>query len=117
VRAVDSRGLPSNDRGAFGLNLGYLSIRGAKAIPISYLLWHKLPFYLIQEVVSNYGAGVAGSNFFSPRNQKFLWYVKNQYKYKFNLDEGLFWICSGNGSVSVSLAQAFGPVPQEVLFL
>jgi adenine-specific DNA-methyltransferase len=78
------------DRGAFWLNLGYLSIRGAKAIPISYLLWDKVPFYLIQEVVSNYGAGVAGSNLFSPRNQKFLWYLKNQDKYTFNLDEGLF---------------------------
>ena len=118
MRPVDSRGLPGNDRGAFWLNLGYLSIRDrAKAIPISYLLWDKVPFYLIQEVVWNYGAGVAGSKFFSPRNQKFLWYVKNQYKYTFNLDEGLFWICSEKGSAIVSLAQAFGPVPREVLFL
>ncbi|MEP6514932.1 DNA-methyltransferase [Microcoleus vaginatus] len=76
------------DRGAFWLNLGYFSIRDrAKAIPISYLLWDKVPFYLIQEVVWNYGAGVAGSKFFSPRNEKFLWYVKNQDKYTFNLDE------------------------------
>jgi adenine-specific DNA-methyltransferase len=57
------------DRGAFWLNLGYLSIRDrAKAIGISYLLWDKVPFYLIQEVVWNYGAPVAGSKFFSPRN-------------------------------------------------
>jgi hypothetical protein len=76
-----------------------------------------VPFYLIQEVVWNYGAGVAASKFFSPRDQKFLWYVKNQYKYTFNLDEGLFWICSGNSSVSVSLTQDFRPVPREVLFL
>ena len=75
------------------------------------------PFYLIQELVWNYGAGVAGSKFFSPRNEKFLWYVKNQYKYTFNLDEGLFWICSGKGSVSETLTQAFGPVPREVLLL
>jgi adenine-specific DNA-methyltransferase len=35
--------------GAFWLNLGYLSIKNrAKAIPISYLLWDKIPFYLIQ---------------------------------------------------------------------
>ena len=76
------------DLGAFWLNLGYLSMRDrAKAIPISYLLWDKVPFYLIQEVVWNYGTGVAGSKFFSPRNEKFLWYVKNQDKYTFNLDE------------------------------
>jgi adenine-specific DNA-methyltransferase len=106
------------DRGAFWLNLGYLSIRDrAKAIGISYLLWDKVPFYLIQEVVSNYGAPVAGSKFFSPRNEKFIWYVKNQDKYTFNLDEGLFWICSGNGSAIVSLTQDFQPVPREVLFL
>ena len=73
--------------GAFWLNLGYLSIPGrAKAIPIPYLLWDRIPFYLIQEVVWNYGAGVAGSRFFSPRNEKFLWYVKNPDKYTFNLD-------------------------------
>lgn len=73
--------------GAFWLNLGYLSIpERAKAIPIPYLLWDRIPFYLIQEVVWNYGAGVAGSRFFSPRNEKFLWYVKNPDKYTFNLD-------------------------------
>ena len=66
------------DRGAFWLNLGYLSIRDrAKANPISYLLWDKVPFYLIQEIVWNYSAPVTVSKFFSPRNQKFLWYVKN----------------------------------------
>jgi len=74
--------------GAFWLNLGYLSIKNrAKAIPISYLLWDKVPFYLIQEIVWNYGAGVAGSKFFSPRNEKFLWYVKNPEAYIFNLDD------------------------------
>jgi adenine-specific DNA-methyltransferase len=79
--------LTVND-GSFWINLGYLSIpNSAKAIPISYLLWDKIPFYLIQEIVWNYGAGVAAKNFFSPRNEKFLWYVKNQENYTFNLDE------------------------------
>lgn len=79
--------LTSSD-GAFWLNLGYLSIKNrAKAIPISYLLWDKIPFYLIQEIIWNYGAGVAGSKFFSPRNEKFLWYVKNSEAYTFNLDD------------------------------
>ncbi|MBP0016780.1 MAG: site-specific DNA-methyltransferase [Cyanobacteria bacterium SBLK] len=76
------------DRGSFWLNLGYLSLESrAKAIPISYLLWDKIPFYLIQEIVWNYGAGVAGKKFFSPRNEKFLWYVKNHQDYIFNLDD------------------------------
>lgn len=75
-------------RGAFWLNLGYLPVpnRG-KAVPIPYLLWNRVPFYLIQEIVWNYGAGVAGRKFFSPRNEKFLWYVKDEEEYTFNLDE------------------------------
>ncbi len=75
-------------KGAFWLNLGYVSLSNrAKAIPIAYLLWDKIPFYLIQEIVWNYKAGVAGSKFFSPRNEKFLWYVKNSQNYIFNLDD------------------------------
>jgi len=76
------------DNGAFWLNLGYIPIsdRG-KAIPIPYLLWDKVPMFLQQEVVWNYGAGVAGKRFFSPRNEKFLWYIKNSDSYTFNLDQ------------------------------
>lgn len=78
----------TSDQGAFWLNLGYLSIpERAKAIPIPYLLWDRLPFYLIQEIIWNYGAGVAGRKFFSPRNEKFLWYVKDANNYTFNLDD------------------------------
>ncbi len=74
-------------RGSFWLNLGYLSVPGrAKALPIPYLLWDRVPFFLVQEVVWNYGAGVAGRKFFSPRNEKFLWYVKDPDSYTFNLD-------------------------------
>ena len=73
--------------GAFWLNLGYLGIQDrAKALPIPYLLWDRVPLFLVQEVVWNYGAGVAGRHFFSPRNEKFLWYVKDPENYTFNLD-------------------------------
>ncbi len=75
-------------QGSFWLNLGYLTIPNkAHAVPISYLLWDKIPFYLIQEVVWNYGAGVAAKRFFSPRNEKFMWYVKDANNYTFNLDD------------------------------
>jgi adenine-specific DNA-methyltransferase len=78
----------TSQKGAFWLNLGYLSIpERAKAIPIPYILWDRIPFYLIQEIVWNYGAGVAGRKFFSPRNEKFLWYVKDCNSYTFNLDD------------------------------
>ena len=73
--------------GALWLNLGYLTVPGrAKALPIPYLLWDKIPFFLVQEIIWNYGAGVAGRKFFSPRNEKFLWYVKDPESYTFNLD-------------------------------
>jgi adenine-specific DNA-methyltransferase len=50
--------------GAFWLNLGYVPIAGkGKAVPIPYLIWDRVPFYLIQEIVWNYGAGVAGRLF------------------------------------------------------
>ncbi len=75
-------------QGAFWLNVGYISIPGsAKALPLPYLLWNKCPFYMIQEIVWNYGAGVAGKQFLSPRNEKLLWFVKDSTEYTFNLDE------------------------------
>lgn len=78
----------SQAEGAFWLNLGYLALENrAKAIPIPYLLWDKIPFFLIQEIVWPYSAGVAGKKFFSPRNEKFLWYVKDEHHYTFNLDD------------------------------
>lgn len=74
--------------GAFLLNVGYLRVDGrGKAVPITYLLWEKIRFFLQQEIVWNYGAGVAGKKFLSPRNEKILWYLKNSENYTFNLDD------------------------------
>jgi len=73
--------------GSFVLNVGYLEVKNkGRAVPIPYLLWDKIPFYLTQEIVWNYGAGVACRNYLSPRNEKLLWYVKDQNDYTFNLD-------------------------------
>lgn len=74
--------------GAFWLNLGYVAFNGrAKAIPLPYLVWDRVPFFLIQEIVWNYGAGVSTKHSFCPRNEKWLWYVRNPDHYCFNLDE------------------------------
>jgi adenine-specific DNA-methyltransferase len=74
--------------GSFLLNVGYLSVEGkGKAVPITYLLWDKIKFFLQQEIVWNYGAGVAGKKFLSPRNEKVLWYIKDSENYTFNLDD------------------------------
>jgi adenine-specific DNA-methyltransferase len=74
-------------RGSFWLNLGYLSVPGkGRAVPLPYLLWDKSPFYLLQEIVWHYGAGVAARRAFSPRNEKWLWFVKDEQNYYFDLD-------------------------------
>lgn len=74
--------------GAFLLNVGYLEVpEKGYAVPIPYLLWDKTMFYLLQEIVWNYGAGVACKHKLSPRNEKILWYVKNKKNYTFNLDD------------------------------
>jgi adenine-specific DNA-methyltransferase len=77
----------TSENGSFIFNVGYLKVNGqGRAVPIPYLLWDKIPFFLIQEIVWNYGAGVACRNYLSPRNEKVLWYVKNESNYTFNLD-------------------------------
>ncbi len=74
--------------GAFWLNLGYLEVPGrGLCVPISYLLWDKSPFYLLQEIVWHYGAGVSTKKRLSPRNEKWLFYVKDTGEYTFNLDD------------------------------
>lgn len=74
--------------GAFWLNVGYLELKGkGLCVPIPYLIWDKSPFYLLQEVVWKYGAGVTAKRRLSPRNEKWLFYVKNSKKYTFNLDD------------------------------
>jgi adenine-specific DNA-methyltransferase len=74
--------------GAFWLNLGYLEVPGrGLCVPIPYLLWNASPFYLVQEIVWNYGAGVSSKRRLSPRNEKWLFYVRDRSEYTFNLDE------------------------------
>lgn len=73
--------------GAFWLNLGYVPVEGrGKAVPLPYLLWDASPFFFLQEIVWHYGAGVTARRSLSPRNEKFLWYVKDPSIYTFNLD-------------------------------
>lgn len=78
----------TDENGAFLLNVGYLEVPNkGKAVPITYLIWDKSDFYLIQEIVWNYGAGVSCKHTLSPRNEKILWYAKNPKNYTFNLDD------------------------------
>ena len=87
VKWIDAVHSVSAANAAFWLNLGYLHVPGkGRCVPISYLLWDKTPFHLIQEVVWNYGAGVTSKRFFAPRNEKWLFYVSDPESYVFNLD-------------------------------
>lgn len=75
------------NNGNFIFNVGYLSVKDkGRAVPIPYLVWDKIPFYLNQEIIWHYEAGVAAKKYLSPRNEKILWYVKNKDSYTFNLD-------------------------------
>ena len=77
----------TTQQGALWLNLGYIEVaHKGRAVPLPYLLWDRIPFYMLQEIVWNYGAGVAAKRTFSPRNEKFLWLVKSEKDYTFNLD-------------------------------
>jgi len=78
----------TKSHGAFWLNVGFLEVAGkGLCVPIPYLIWDKSPFYLLQEVVWKYGAGVSAKRRLSPRNEKWLFYVKDKIDYTFNLDE------------------------------
>jgi adenine-specific DNA-methyltransferase len=77
----------TSQSGAFWLNLGYIALPGrARAVPIPYLLWNRVRFYLVQEIVWHYGAGVAARRAYSPRNEKFLWYARDPDDFYFDLD-------------------------------
>ncbi|WP_150141013.1 DNA-methyltransferase [Candidatus Enterovibrio escicola] len=78
----------TTDDGTFWLNVGYFEVPDkGLCVPIPYLLWDKSDFYLLQELVWKYGAGVQTKKRLSPRNEKWLYYVKNSNSYTFNLDE------------------------------
>jgi len=78
----------THGNGAFWLNVGYLEVPDkGLGVPIPYLIWDKSPFYFLQEIVWTYGAGVSARRRLSPRNEKWLFYVKNREQYTFNLDD------------------------------
>tara|TARA_R110002072_G_C7927600_1_gene531447 strand:+ start:250 stop:1002 length:753 start_codon:yes stop_codon:yes gene_type:complete len=73
--------------GSFWLNIGYTKVEArGHAVPLPYLLWDKVDLFFNQEIVWNYGAGVAARKYLSPRNEKILWYVKDPNNYNFFLD-------------------------------
>jgi adenine-specific DNA-methyltransferase len=76
----------TDPNGTFWLNLGYVPCEKGRAVPLAYFLWDKSPFFLQQEVVWHYGAGVMTKRSFCPRNEKWLFFTKDEQSYTFNLD-------------------------------
>ena len=78
----------TSSTGSFWLNVGYFSVeRKGRAVPISYLLWDQSPFFMQQEIVWHYGAGVTAKRGFAPRNEKWLFYTRHPDDFVFNLDD------------------------------
>lgn len=78
----------STKKSSFWLNVGHFEVPDkGLCVPIPYLIWDKSNYYLLQELVWTYGAGVQTKKRLSPRNEKWLYYVKDPKSYTFNLDE------------------------------
>jgi adenine-specific DNA-methyltransferase len=78
----------TKSNGSFWLNVGYFEVKEkGLCVPIPYLLWDKSPFYFLQEIVWKYGAGVTTKNRLCPRNEKWLFYIKDMSNHTFNLDD------------------------------
>ena len=78
----------STDKSSFWLNVGHFEVpKKGLCVPIPYLIWDKSEYFLLQELVWKYGAGVQTKKRLSPRNEKWLYYVKDPKDYVFNLDE------------------------------
>jgi len=73
--------------GSFWLNLGYFNGYKKQAIPLTYFVFPLIKnFKFVQEIVWHYGAGVNCKRMFSPRNEKWMFFVKDINDYTFNLD-------------------------------
>jgi adenine-specific DNA-methyltransferase len=78
----------TTDKSSFWLNVGHLEVpQKGLCVPIPYLIWDKSQYFLLQELVWKYGAGVQTKKRLSPRNEKWLYYIKDPKDYIFNLDE------------------------------
>lgn len=78
----------TTDQSSFWLNVGHFEVpQKGLCVPIPYLIWDKSKYFLLQELVWKYGAGVQTKKRLSPRNEKWLYYIKDTKDYIFNLDE------------------------------
>lgn len=77
------------DDGAAWINVGYTTPTTKTTLPLTYLYYpilREIGLHLIQEVVWRYSGGMAAKHRFSPRSERWQWWVKNPKRYHFDLD-------------------------------
>lgn len=75
--------------GAAWINVGYTTPTNRTTLPLTYLYYpilREMGLHLIQEVVWRYSGGMAARHRFSPRSERWQWWVKDPNSYCFNLD-------------------------------
>lgn len=75
--------------GAAWINVGYTTPTTKTTLPLTYLYYpilREMGLHLIQEVVWRYSGGMAAKHRFSPRSERWQWWVKNPKRYHFDLD-------------------------------
>jgi adenine-specific DNA-methyltransferase len=75
--------------GAAWINVGYTTPTRKTTLPLTYLYYpilQEMGLHLIQEVVWRYSGGMAAKHRFSPRSERWQWWVKNPKRYHFDLD-------------------------------
>lgn len=78
-----------SDNGAAWINVGYTTPTTKTTLPLTYLYYpilRDLGLHLIQEVVWRYSGGMAAKHRFSPRSERWQWWVKDPKRYHFDLD-------------------------------
>lgn len=75
--------------GAAWINVGYTTPTTKTTLPLTYLYYpilREMGLHFIQEVVWRYSGGMAAKHRFSPRSERWQWWVKNPKRYHFDLD-------------------------------
>lgn len=75
--------------GALWINLGYTTPSARTTLPLTYLyhpILSGLGLHLVQEIVWRYSGGMAARHRFSPRSERWQWWVADPKRYRFDLD-------------------------------
>ena len=75
--------------GALWINLGDTTLGSHTTLPLTYLyhpILTRLGLHFVQEIVWRYSGGMAARHRFSPRSERWQWWVVNPKRYRFDLD-------------------------------